>query len=81
MDDFKLKNFKRISYPVDFQQYQKKLESSIHFNSLNKKFRNYLLNHYFELIYPKSYIETLPLKKIVDKEGNTPIALAAKYNQ
>ena len=35
MDDFKLKNFKRISYPVDFQQYQKKLESSIHFNSLN----------------------------------------------
>ena len=51
------------------------------FIRLNKKFRNYLLNHYFELIYPKSYIETLPLKKIVDKEGNTPIALAAKYNQ
>ena len=56
MDDLKEKNFKRILYPVEFQRYQNKLESSIHFKSLNKKFKKYLLNHYFELIYPKSYI-------------------------
>ena len=81
MDDLKEKNFKRILYPVEFQRYQNKLESSIHFKSLNKKFKKYLLNHHFELIYPKSYIEILPLEKIVDREGNTPITLAAKYNQ
>ena len=81
MDDLRVKNFKRILYPVEFQRYQNKLESSIHFKSLNKKFKKYLINHYFELIYPKSYIEILPLEKIVDREGNTPITLAAKYNQ
>ena len=81
MDNSGLKNFFRISYPVEYQQYQQKLETSIHFNSLNKKFKNYILKHYFKLIYPKSYVENLPLEKIVDKEGNTPIILAAKYNK
>ena len=66
MDNSGLKNFSRISYPVEYQQYQKKLETSIHFNSLNKKFKNYILKHYFKLIYPKSYVENLPLEKIVD---------------
>ena len=81
MDNPGLKKVHRISFPVEYQQYQKKLESSIHFNSLNKKFQEYIIKHYFKLIYPKSYVENLPLEKIVDKEGNTPIILAAKYNK
>ena len=75
------KNIYRISYPIEYQQYQKKFETSIHFNSLNEKFKNHILNYFFQLIYPKSYVENLPLEKIVDNEGNTPIILAAKYNQ
>ena len=42
MDNSGLKNFSRISYPVEYQQYQKKLENSIHFNSLS----NYKFYHY-----------------------------------
>ena len=30
------KNIYRISYPIEYQQYQKKFETSIHFNSLNE---------------------------------------------
>ena len=71
----------KISFPVKYQEFKKKFEDSIHFNSLNKKFKNYILKHFFELIYPKSYIEYLSFEKILDKEGNTPIILAAKYSQ
>ena len=81
MDNNQSKNVYKIPYPVEYQQFQNKLETTLHFISLSKKFKEHILNHYFQLIYPKSFVEYLPLEKIVDKEGNTPIALAAKYNQ
>ena len=81
MEDNPLKKVHKISYPVEYQQLQKRFETSIHFNSLSKKFKAYLIKYFFQLIYPKSFSETLPFEKILDREGNTPIILAAKYNQ
>ena len=68
----------KILYPYEFQTYKKIFESNIFFN---KKYKNYLSSHFFELIYPKSYVENLSFEQIVDQEGNTPIVLAAKNNQ
>ena len=70
-----------IRYPDEYQQKKKIFESSFHFNFINKKFRKFLKNHFFELIYPKSYKEQLPFEKIVDNDGNNPIVLAAKNSQ
>ena len=81
MDNNQFKKVHKISYPVEYQQFQKKFESSIHFISLSGKFKAYLIKYFFQLIYPKSYSETLPFEKILDREGDTPITLAAKYNQ
>ena len=81
MDSSPLKKVRKISYPVEYQQLQKQFEISIHFNSLNEKFKAYLIKYFFQLIYPKSFVETLPFEKILDREGDTPIVLAAKYNQ
>ena len=68
----------KILYPYEYQAYKKIFDSNI---SYNKKYKNYLSLHFFELIYPKSYIEYLSFEEIVDREGNTPIVLAAKNNQ
>ena len=68
-----------IIYPYEYQNFKKIFESNN--NTFNKKFKKYLSEHFFELIYPKSYIEYLPFEKILDNEGNTPIVLAAKNNQ
>ena len=73
-------NIRRIAYPKEFKDFKKQFLSSEHFNSLNKKFRNYLENNFFELVYPQTLIETLPLNKIFDNKRNTPITLASKYN-
>ena len=69
-----------ISYPKEFNQLKKKFLSSEHFNSFKKEFRKYIENNFFELIYPKTLIEKLPLDKIFDNDRNTPITLACKYN-
>ena len=67
-----------IMYPYEYQNYKKLFESN---NFFNKKFKKYLSDHFFELIYPKSYTEYLPFSEILDNEGNIPIILAAKNNQ
>ena len=72
---------RKIAYPKEFKDFKKQFLSSEHFNSLNKEFRNYLENNFFELVYPKTLIETLPLNKIFDNKRNTPITLASKYNK
>ena len=69
-----------ISYPKEFNQYKRQLLDDEQFNKLNKNFRNYIINNFFELIYPKTLIEKLPLNQILDKDGNNPITLACKYN-
>lgn len=74
-------NIRRIAYPKEFKEFKKQFLSSAHFNSLNKQFRNYLENNFFELVYPKTLIETLPLNKIFDNKRNTPVTLASKYNK
>ena len=81
MDNNTSKKVHKLSYPVEYQQCKKRFESSIHFKTLNGKFKNYLLNQFFQLIYPKSFVGILPFEKIVDNEGNNPIILAAKNNQ
>ena len=69
-----------ISYPKEFNELKKKFLNSEHFNLFHKEFRSYLENNFFELVYPKTLIEKLPLNKIFDNDGNTPITLACKYN-
>ena len=69
-----------ISYPDEFNKYKKELFADKHFNSFDSAFKDYIKNNFFELIYPKTLIEKLPLNKIVDKDGNTPITLACRYN-
>ena len=46
-----------ILYPYEYQIYKKEFESSFHFNSLSSKFKTYLTSHFFELIYPKTFVE------------------------
>ena len=75
------KKVHNIIYPDQYQYHKKNFELSHHFNSLNSKFKNYLINHFFELIYPKSYTENLEFEEIVDKDGSCPIVLATKNNQ
>ena len=78
MENSSNKTISNIIYPYQYQQYKKIFESN---NILvNKKFKKYLSDHFFELIYPKSFTEYLPFEKIVDNEGNIPIVLAAKKN-
>ena len=71
---------KNISFPKEFNQFKKDLLADAQFNSLDKEFRNYIIKKFFELIYPKTPFEKLPLNKIFDNDGNTPITLACKYN-
>ena len=78
MNSSDTKKVYNILYPYEYQNYKKIFESNI---SFSKKYNKYLSDHFFELIYPKSFIEYLPFEKIVDNEGNTPIVLAAKNNQ
>ena len=70
-----------ISYPKEFNQFKKELLENEHFKTLNKEFRNYIEKNFFELIYPKTLIEQLPLNQIFDNDKNTPITLACKYNK
>ena len=70
-----------ISYPKEYNKYKKEFLSNEQFNTLSKEFRNYIEKYFFELIYPKTLIEKLPLNKIFDKDRNTPITLACKYNK
>ena len=73
-------NYKCISYPNEFNYYKKKFLDSKHFNTLSSEFQNYLKKYFFELVYPKTLIEKLPLSQIFDNDKNTPITLACKYN-
>ena len=70
-----------IEYPIEYNIHKKRFESSSHFNTLNRKYKNHIISHFFELIFPRSYVENLEFEDIVDKEGNSPIVLAAKNNQ
>ena len=79
MESSSNKKITNIIYPYQYQNYKNIFETN---NILfNKKFKKYLSDHFFELIYPRSFIEYLPFEKVVDNEGNTPIVLAAKNNQ
>ena len=71
---------KCIKYPAEFNQYKKKFLSSAHYNSFSDEFKNYLNQYFFNLIYPKTLMEKLPISQIFDKDKNTPITLACKYN-
>ena len=71
---------KCISYPNEFNYFKKRFFESKHFNTFSGDFQNYLKKYFFELIYPKTLIEKLPLNQIFDNDKNTPITLACKYN-
>ena len=74
------KVIKTISFPKEFNQFKKDLLSDEQFNTLDKEFRNYIEKKFFELIYPKTPCEKLPINNIFDNDGNTPITLACRYN-
>ena len=71
-------DIKKINYPKQFSEYKNQFSCSKHFKSLNKKFQKYLLNKFFQLIYPKTILSHLTIDKILDNKGNNPIALAAQ---
>ena len=80
LEQNELNNYKTIKYPSEYNLYKKKFLSSDHYNSFSDEFQNYLKKYFFNLIYPKTLMEKLPLSQIYDNEKNTPITLACKYN-
>ena len=80
LNDFN-NNLRTIEYPTEYNFFKKKFLSSEHYNSLSKEFKAYIKKNFFDLIYPKTLIEKLPLNEIFDNEKNTPITLACKYNK
>ena len=80
LEQNELNNYKTIKYPSEFNLLKKKFLASDHYNSLSNEFQNYLKKYFFNLIYPKTLMEKLPLSQIFDNDKNTPITLACKYN-
>ena len=80
LEQNELNNIRTIKYPSEFNSFRKKFLSSEHYNLFSEDFQDYLKKYFFELIYPKTLFEKLPLNKIFDNDNNTPITLACKYN-
>ena len=80
LEQSELNNIRTIKYPIEYYSFKKQFLSSEHYNTFTKEFQTYLKNYFFELIYPKTLFEKLPLSQIFDNDNNTPITLACKYN-